>query len=53
MIDVTFYQYILADNSQTMQYCRVFLYFSKSGFNVEYFTFICSEQKVKRIIVDA
>ena len=42
MIDVTFYQFILADNNQTMQFCPVFLYFSKSGFNVEYFTFILS-----------
>ena len=37
MIDVTFYQFILADNNQTMKFCPV-LYFSKSGFNVEYFT---------------
>ena len=41
MIDVTnvlmFYQIILADNNQTMQFCPVFLYLSKSGFNVEYF----------------
>ena len=42
MIDVTFYQFTLADNNQTMQYCPVFLYFSKSGFNAEYFTFILS-----------
>ena len=42
MIDVTVYQFILADNNQTMQFCPVFLYFSKSGFNVQYFTFILS-----------
>ena len=42
MIDVSFYQFILADNNQTMQYSPVFLYVSKSGFNVEYFTLILS-----------
>ena len=42
MINVTFYQFILADNNQTMQFSPVVLYFSKSGFNVEYFTFILS-----------
>ena len=42
MIDVTFDQFILADNNLKMQFCPVFLYFSKSGFNVEYFTFILS-----------
>ena len=42
MIDVTFYQFILAYNYQTMQFCLVFLYFSTNGFNVEYFTFILS-----------
>ena len=42
MIDVTFYRFILADNKQTMQFCPVFLCFSKNGFNVEYFTFILS-----------
>ena len=33
MIDVTLYQFILIDNNQTMQFCHVFLPFSKSGFN--------------------
>ena len=42
MIDVIFYQFILADNNQTMQFCPVFLYFSQNRFNVEYFTFILS-----------
>ena len=40
MIDESFYQFIVADNNQAMQFCPVFLYFSKSGFIVEYFTFI-------------
>ena len=42
MIDVTFYQFILADNNKKMQFCPAFLYFSENGLNVEYFTFILS-----------
>ena len=42
MIDVTFYQVILADNNRPIQFYPVFLYFPKSGLNVEYFTFILS-----------
>ena len=37
---MTFYQFILTDNNQTMQIYPAFYYFSKNGFTVEYFTLI-------------
>ena len=37
---MTVYQFILADNNQTMQIYPAFFYFSKSVFIVEYFTLI-------------
>ena len=47
MIDVTFYQFILVDNNQTMQFCPLFLYLSQNRFNVEYFTLILSTFIIK------